>query len=110
MIETMNRRRFILGMLSLPAAAVAARFEPQIADARRVVYGGIDLGSKRDRAAKYFIVTNPTICESWVRRKYLESPESRSFKTKYINEWVGNYARPGGILELPSTHAVTEKS
>jgi hypothetical protein len=79
----MNRRRFILGMFSLPAAAIAARLAPQLAT------GGVAPPTPKPmpRHVQAFLVSNPGY-ESWVRRKYLESPEYPSFETKYINVWV----------------------
>jgi hypothetical protein len=60
----MDRRRFIIGLLSLPAAAAAARVVP-----KQFLTGGF---------------------ESWVRRRYLESSEMRSFKTQHVNVRMSN--------------------
>jgi hypothetical protein len=80
----MNRRSFIAGILSLPAAALAARVMPQVAT------GSVDLSSKSDLSSKqlWIFISNPYINESWARRKFIESAEFLSFKAKHLNIWV----------------------
>jgi hypothetical protein len=82
----MDRRRFIIGLLSLPAAAAAARVVP-----KQFLTGGFIPKPKTLPLVgeRFFLVSNPGH-ESWVRRRYLESSEMRSFKTQHVNVWMSN--------------------